>query len=215
MVLIITLLTCRFCMANDYDQSKANSLVKEFITQLRQNKPFSYEDEIKYFGELTLHSYMILQSLEYVDKSGQWLKEKPKYSYLCELIRLNSDLILMESPQSEYYFSNIYQIPKENHFINSDLYAMIAYVQHKTPPLETKGEPAMIALFTYNIPHNKISFPVFINGLSFFSKIGFEIESFKDPLPRFNESAKKKLISHMKQLVNTRSGTVPQIGDRP
>ena len=77
-------------------------LVKSLIMKLKTNKPFVYSEAQNYSS---LMDYTILFQLGYQDKAGRWLKAKPKYSYICELLRQNRELILSSYSRMRIYAS--------------------------------------------------------------------------------------------------------------
>ena len=60
----------------------AEPLPVQFIRSVRQDQPIPYQEELKFFSQLSLHSYVILYELGYVDNLGRWIKPRPKYSPL-------------------------------------------------------------------------------------------------------------------------------------
>ena len=58
--------------------SAAEPLPIRFIRRTMSDRPVPYEEEIKLFPELSLHSFVILSELGYVDRAGQWQKPRPK-----------------------------------------------------------------------------------------------------------------------------------------
>jgi len=196
--LLLLLLFVQNSNADKYESSESISLGYKFIMQLRANTPFSYEDECFFFGEKTAYSYVILHKLGYLDEKGQWIKKKPKYSYLCELIRLNSDFILLPRPCSEYYFAGAPQIvSNDGSLFESTLYGRLAYVQG---PKVSQGEPignSKIVIITYRIPQKRIDFPILVNETSLAEKLGFVYDR---RVPRLKEDILNRLVEHINKL---------------
>lgn len=90
---------------NNNREIEAMQLVKSLIMKLQANTPFSYSDEKVFFGETSIPSFIILSQLGYQNKAGKWLKTKPKYSYIGELLRQNSQLIIKKNAEIEIYAS--------------------------------------------------------------------------------------------------------------
>ena len=104
------LLSLPFMNALAFDSNreiKSMQLVNSLVIKLQKNTPFSYSDEEFYLGGLM--GFTILSQLGYQDKAGRWLKSKPKYSYLGELLRLKRQLIIppKKSSFNIYLSSNI------------------------------------------------------------------------------------------------------------
>lgn len=182
-----------------YDSTSAIELASKFIAKLRTNTPFLYEDEVAFFGEKTLYSYVILQKLGYVNEKGQWIKAKPKYSYLCELIRLNSDFLLLKDPSGEYYFSGIQKIvSKDAKLYDSPFDANIAYVQEVKASPDGLVNSAKNIIIRYRIPQKKLDLPIFSDGKPLLEHMGFSL----DPkgVPQLGEKELDALLKHMSSL---------------
>ncbi len=197
--LLLLLLFVQNGNADEYDSNESISLGYKFITQLRTNTPFSYEDECFFFGEKTAYSYVILHKLGYLDKKGQWIKEKPKYSYLCELIRLNSDFMLLPRPCSECYFAGKPKIvSREGDLFDDNFYGRVAYMQGTTDPNDAPIGNSKIVIITYRIPQKRIDFPILVNETSLAEKLGFVYDSHR--VPCLKEDILNRLVEHINKL---------------
>lgn len=187
------------------DKGKAIDITIEFMSQLKKNQTFSYNDEIKYFGgELTAYSATILMQLGYINEQGNWIKPKPKISFLCELIRMNRNMILLEKSKVEYCFAGI---PRQ--FSSSDnswhdwIFAFqTVYVQAKTSMDENVGDIKMI-IFFFRAPQQGLDFPIFVDGKPLADLLGFEhidISNIAKRIPRLKKYELSKLIEHIKHL---------------
>ncbi len=156
--------------AIEFDSGKAINLAHEFIVQLRNNKQFSYEDELKFFPELSLYSSALLMQLKYINQQGKWIKRRPQKSPLCELIRMHRDYILLGADivSKRYFFAGIpvfYNTEIGNRW---SIDAQISFIQ------QTDKKTKQV-LFFYRVPQRKIDFPIFINDVDLSDKLGFKI----------------------------------------
>lgn len=190
-------------LGEEFNSDKACTLTHDFLTQLKDNTPFTYKDEEKYFGKITLYSAYTLMQLGYIDEKGAWKKPKPPYSYLCELIRINSSLLFMKKAETQYVFAGIPHIILENNSFSSQLFsAKVAYVQHEKSTSASLTSEAKIVIFHYRIPQNKLDFPIYINGKSFAELIGYELSP--DGIPVLKSEILKKLVEHIESLENNK-----------
>lgn len=189
----------------EYDSDGAIDLAYKFINKLRADTPFLYEDEVAFFGEKTLYSYVILHKLGYVDEKGQWIKPKPRYSYLCELIRLNSGLILLKNPARQYYFSGISKdvarIPQEasSEGLYDDLfYSNIAFIQEQnSSPSDLVGY-AKSVIIGFRIPQKRLNLPIFVDGKPLLEYLGFTPDS--KGVPELGKNELDKLVKHISNM---------------
>ena len=77
-------------------------LIKSLVEKLQENKPFYYSDKTYLLGYM---EFTILSQLGYQDKARRWLKAKPKYSYMGELLRKNRELIVPNNSEMKIYAS--------------------------------------------------------------------------------------------------------------
>jgi len=155
-----------------------------------EDKPFTYDDEVKYFGELSLYSAALLTDLGYLDASGKWIKQKPKMSFLCELIRTNRQQFMWEGNDSSFSFAGI---PRE---FNKTSYewpidGQVVFVQCKE-----NTQNINVILFYYRIPQQKIDFPIYINGDALSQKLGFKTVGNKPTLDASKLKLLQKLDTH-------------------
>jgi len=76
-------------------------LVYKFLKKLKDNTPFTFEEELYFFG--TANEDVYIQA-EYMNSEGKWIAEKPKYSLLGELIRKKKAIFLLDV-QNKYDIS--------------------------------------------------------------------------------------------------------------
>lgn len=191
--------------ANEFDREKAINIAMGFISQLKRNQVFTYEDEVKYFGvELTLYSYVILEQLGYVNELGGWIKPKPKISFICELIRMQRDTVLLEKPFGEFFIAGI---PCDSlHDGSRDWLfdAQVIYIQKKEAEQGAyAGNCRMIMFYFRNSQQPGLRFPIFIDGKPLAPKLGFEYIDVSDiakGVPRLKTNELKRLIEHIKHL---------------
>jgi len=183
----------------EYDTDAAIALANSFVAKLRADTPFLYEDELVYFGgSLFLHSYVILNKLGYMDEKGQWLKPKPKYSYLGELIRLNSALILLDNPKKEYYFTGMSKTVTSTGLSDTVLIARIAFVQEKNSAPNGFVGQAKSVVFGYSTPQKKLDLPLIADGKSVLECVGFTANP--KGVPELGKNELDKLVEHISSL---------------
>ena len=190
---------CIFCAESNYSSETSIGLANKFVTKLRANTPFLYEDEVAFFGELTMYSYVILHKLGYVNDSGQWIKSKPKYSYLGELIRLNSNFILLENPKEEYFFSGRPNyVTKDGLYEDDTFYAKIAFIQIQGFAQDGPVGNIRNIIIEYGIPKKKLDFPILIDGKPLVEYLGFIRDS--KGVSELGKNELDKLVKHIAAL---------------
>lgn len=102
-LMILFLLSFKTVLAQNSREIESIKFVKSLVMKLQENTPFSYSDEEFYLGGFM--GFTILSQLGYQDKAGRWLKSKPKYSYIGELLRQNRELILSKKARMKIYAS--------------------------------------------------------------------------------------------------------------
>jgi hypothetical protein len=86
------------------DNEEALKVVVEFLEMLKSNKPVFREFEERYFALWDLRLF-IYNQLGFIDKKNlklgdinpKWKKEKPVYSYLGTLLKMNKNIFLIEN----------------------------------------------------------------------------------------------------------------------
>ena len=182
----------------EYDSNGAIDLTYKFITKLRADTPFLYEDEVTFFGEKTLYSYVILHKLGYVDEKGQWIKPKPKYSYLCELIRLNSNFILLKNPARQYYFGGIPKDVASYDLYVPPFYSNIAFIQEQNSSPGGLVGYAKSVIIGFRIPQKRLDLPIFIDGKPLLESLGFTPDS--KGVPELGKNELDKLVKHISNM---------------
>jgi len=185
-----------FCDQFNYSSDDSICLANKFINKLREDTPFLYEDEVTFFGNFSLYSYVILHKLGYVDEQGEWIKPKPKYSYLCELIRINSHFILLKQTYTQYYFAGGSKTVGKDGLYDNSSYAYIGYVQeqhdYSSADLVSNAKSLIIR---YNKPRKSLDFPMLIDGTPFLKYLGFISDS--KGVPELGKDELDKLVKHI------------------
>ena len=156
--------------ASDFCSEDAIKLTREFFFRLRENRSFSYDEELKFFPKESLYSSAILLQLGYMNEQGKWIKAKPKISFLCELLRLHKDTLLLPESNELCIFAGIPTDYVGNSKCKWVFDAQIAVMQlYKEVNLFRQ-----VTLF-YRVPQKKIDFPIYVDGALLADIIGFKI----------------------------------------
>lgn len=185
--------------SKDFNEEQAIKLAAEFLTQLRTNRQFSYDDERKYFPDMNLYSVVILSRLGYLDEKGVWLKAKPKISFLCELIRLKREFILQPECDNEIFLTGktgSFSL-KNNNYSQWPIDTLITCIQRNSRKKESHMK---IIVFYYRIPQKRIDFPVAVNGVSLASELGFFIND--NGIPELRSD----ILSKLRAMEKTKDG---------
>lgn len=181
-----------------YESATSIDLARNFMDRLQVQQPITYEEECFYFGELTLYSAILLSQFGYIDESGKWLRDKPEYSLLCELIRLHASDYFLHGKKTEYFFASIPKIKINKELEDGIFNAFIAYVQERSDYSYLQASKTII--ITYRIPQKKLDFPILIDGESLASQLGFSLN--KDKRIVLNENAFSILKKHLMKISN-------------
>ena len=73
------------------EDSEAVSVVMSFLHRIQDGDPFSYDEEIRFFGEQNILSHVLLLKCGLVDKAGHWLSTN-RVSLLGWVLKNNSKL---------------------------------------------------------------------------------------------------------------------------
>ena len=194
---------------NDHAGKKADenvliAKVAEFFNKLDADKVFTYEDELYFFGEFSsVGSIILLKEMDYIDARGKYKKQKPVYSPLCELIRINKDMLLLKGDIARTYasgslfFNHIKDGIKKNQ-INQCLISVQQYEKNKGFGGLLIGETRNI-LFTAFDDGNYLSFPVLVDGKCLLSMLGFEYCE-KDKNYSISKESLGIITTHLKNL---------------
>jgi len=194
LILLGTISTSAFC--NDFNANSAVTLAHSFIDKLRADTPFLYRDECTFWGEESLPGYIILYKLGYVNEQGQWIKPRPEYSFLGELIRLHAKKLLLDHPDEESFCANtIRTVMADNVLTESPFLAQVSYLQR--PKRNEIGGDARNIIFYFKIKQEKLDFPILVNGNSLLEQMGFEID--ENGAWDINKDKLLELCSKMKQ----------------
>ena len=168
-----------------------------FIRTAMQTHPVPYEEEIKLFPELSLHSYVLLSQLGYVDSMGKWKKARPKFSPLLELIRINratvwgtADVLKME------YFTGDVKWYRDGREGDRMFYKLSCVI------LSFSQDESKTVVFTmHNTEMNrKIDFPITVNGKNLARMLGFVYKDGEEGVPQLDPSVLARLKDHLDNL---------------
>lgn len=182
----------------EYDQASSIELARSFIDRLQHPQPITYEEEKAYFGEMTLYSCVLLSQFGYIDDAGRWSQDKPKYSLLGELIRLNASDYYLDGEKNEYFFASIPKMKINGKLDDGHLYASIAYLQERSSCSFLLDFKAII--ITYRIPQKRLDFPILVNGKSLATLLGFRLN--EDKRIVLDKKAFLTLKNHLSKLTN-------------
>ena len=168
----------------------AEPLPVQFIRSVRQDQPILYQEELKFFSQLSLHSYVILYELGYVDNLGKWIKPRPKYSPLMELIRMNREVLWGKDIEKISYFTG-----QTQWFCNGKegtlLFGALSCVILKS----SDGSSRTVVIYRHNTRVNtQIDFPITVNGQDVSAMLGFVD---KNGVPELKPDVLEKLKKHL------------------
>lgn len=171
----------------------AEPLPIRFIRRTVSDRPVLYEEEIKFFSELSLHSFAILSELGYVDQAGKWQKPRPKYSPLLELIRMNRKKLWDEDVEEMDYFDGEvrwYRNGREGKLLFGKLSCIILK--------SARGGGRTVVIFMHDTEVNrKMDFPITVNGRDAAEMLGF---TYKNGVPQLEHDALQRLKTHLNNL---------------
>ena len=198
MIIAVMILGTTIMAKERYESAASIDLARNFMDRLQVQQPITYEEECFYFGELTLYSAILLSQFGYIDESGKWLRDKPEYSLLCELIRLHASDYFLHGKKTEYFFASIPKIKINKKLEDGIFNAFIAYVQERSDYSYLQASKTII--ITYRIPQKKLDFPILIDGESLASQLGFSLNTDKRIV--LNENAFSILKKHLMKISN-------------
>lgn len=164
------------------DIESAIYLFRDFISKIESETPFTFEEGLKYFGPIptfNLNTSLLIQ-LGYLSGKGEWLKPKPAYSPLGELIRSRKNLIFPENVMNATYL-----VGKERYFekngsiAEGSFYRMFIQVYREDQsPGNLIGVEYVRKIPSYEpIDTSALKFPITVNGASIMEDLGFSRNS--------------------------------------
>jgi hypothetical protein len=206
-VLLVLFFSTQLLFSSDElkEKSTSLSLTRIFFEKLKSNTPFKYEDEKLFFGEKTLYSYVILNKLGYLNNKGQWIKQKPKYSFICELIRMYRDKFMLQNPTFENIIEgNNFLLLQNRRIVKDSFYKYVVFVQKIKSKKLFKPAKLSVIVLQYRIPQKKLDIPLYVNGDFFPYIIGFREDSrnaeLLSPKPDISKKILDKLVKHINSL---------------
>lgn len=185
------------------DNVKFKKLVDSFMEKLISDTPFTMNDEVEFFGDFSYSSFMIMNSLGFMDKRGKWIKEKPKYSYLGALFKMKKDVFVPKGENYGYYIfpatSSYYiELPNKNplisrtHFTGKNCrYLFLLWKNHETANGYMKTIFFLLKKIHTAAGEKDIMQPAFcmVNGKNLLQLLGFKtrIKKVKTYGNRFKE----------------------------
>lgn len=171
----------------------AIELAHNFLKRLSVNKPITTSEMNEFFTDNNILNSTLLWQLDYIDEAGKYIKAKPKYSPLGELIRLNFSKFQIIDIQCVVAIEGEQRFLIKGDIVSTGTYKYVLfsdYGKNESTKLNT-------IIFTYSIPRKKLDFPIFINGQSLSKMLGFE---YKNGIPYFSIEERDKLKEHLNKL---------------
>lgn len=171
------------------------------------NDLFTYEDEIRFFGELGADvSILLLEKLGIIDATGDYMVEAPKYSPLGELLRMNAKKFQTPGKAAHMFHgsfcyqltnTSIPQLKETREYAVT--YRQVQFDFPVSPPVKTEFKEEMIINLYFDPDMGIFVFPFYVNGVSVEKILGFEKDEKNELIVSDNTIADiKKRLSELK-----------------
>ena len=192
---------------------EAMELVNEFMERLKQDVPFTYEEGERFFPDnlsFTRGGLMIL--LGYESGLGRVAtKPMPRFSPLCEWLRINREKFLPEFPEYPQLFASRILTPGDGGALVPDHYESylpfgvgVAYFS-----LDITRDSPMLTFF-YSEEERCLLIPFLVNGRPVDAMLGFDLDKLGDPDDEPDDGAFKEMIRQLEAHLAKLEETTPR-----